>query len=294
MAKLTLIPEAHQVFNEFDRHGLLLALPRLELERNVAYKWRLLDVFVHRASSVYIGLIHGITRELGLLIGKALRIVPVVDGNGDPLLPLPAVVFEETKCILYRDYQADDILLELDRFDLDGGAWTIDELVSQINATGFFVVTKFSGTDGAKRSMTLFNQSSIGTVPNEDISGGGTRIRLENTNLLDGPVAVTSPNLTERVFSEAALVRSGQYLIKLEEGMLITTSVPSDGSAIRYQYRQDNFVVKSSPVIIHNLQSDDFKTKMFEEVGSYLGRPTHLGAFIVNELLSVFPSSWGP
>jgi hypothetical protein len=295
MAKLTFTPEPHQVYNEFDNHGLLMSLGRLELERNAAYKRRLLDVYVHRASSTYIGLIHGITRELGLNLVKTLRVVPVVDGDGVPLLPFPAVVFEHTKCTLYSDYTDDDVLLELDRYDLDSDAWSLDGLVDQINATGYFTATLYSGVSGVTRSMTIFNQSSVNIVPSEDISGRGSRVKLDNENLVEGTVSVSSDNLTERVDTEIELVKSGQYVVDLEEGVILTTSVPSPGSAVRYSYRNDDFIVMSSPVIIHNLQSSDFRTKMFEEIDEEtLGRPTTRGAFIINELLSVFPSSWGP
>ena len=66
----------HKVFNELDSHGLTLGLPRLAGERNAEYKQRLLDVFVNRANSSYLGLIYGITRELGLSLTKEFTITP--------------------------------------------------------------------------------------------------------------------------------------------------------------------------------------------------------------------------
>jgi len=49
----------------------------------------------------------------------------------------------------------------------------------------------------------------------------------------------------------------------------------------------------ASPVIIHNLQSSDFKEKMFEQIllndGTYTnGAVTALGADLVSELMSIF------
>lgn len=297
MTRITATPQPHLIFNEFDRHGILLNLPRIEEEKNAEYKRRLLDVFVNRASSTPQGLINAVTRELGLSIDEVVRIVPRVDSNGDTLLPYPAVEFWETKCILYNNYKNNDILVSLDRFSQTGGAWTITQLITAINNTGYFTATLIGGADGSKRSMTIFNQSSVIDILDEDISGAGTVTVLENRNLLEGTVSVQADNLTRRVSSESAVVRSGDYYVKLKEGMLISRTAPAPGSFIKYTYRNDNFVAKASPVIIHNLQDTDFKNQMFEDTGSdddvHYGAPTPLGADIINELMSVYPANWG-
>lgn len=288
MARQTFIPEPHSVFNEFDSQGLLLGLPRLRLERNPEYKWRLLDVFVHRASSTYEGLIYGITRELGLKVIEALRIVP------DPFLTMPAVIFEGTLCTLYSDFENGVVVGQFDRFEIDGGSYTLSELITNINATGSFTATLLDDAYGEDRSMTIFNQTSVEIVVQEELSGKGARVKLDNENLIPGTIGITSSNLVERVYSQTELNSPGRYYIDLEAGLILTTVAPEPGSLIRYQWRNDDFVVEASPVIIHNLQSDNFKSKMFEEVASGVyGRPTVLGADIINELLTVFPSSWG-
>lgn len=56
----------HPVWNYFDEFGLLFGLQRMFGEDNLAYKNRLLDVFIHPASTSIYGLINGISRELGL------------------------------------------------------------------------------------------------------------------------------------------------------------------------------------------------------------------------------------
>jgi len=295
MTNVLLVPEAHAVYNEFDKQGLLLGLKRLEEERNPEYKQRLLDIFINRAGSSYHGLINGITRELGLSISNTMTVEPVLSGSGVPVLTFPAITFEETKCTLYSDYGEGIVLLELDRYDLDGGAWTIEELVDQINGTSYFTATLFSGVNEQDRSMTIFNQTSVPLITSEDISGRGALVKLENENLVAGTVSVSSTSLSERVYIETDLRHSGQYYVNLEDGIILTTSVPDSGSVVRYQYRNDEFIVRASPVIIHNLQSDDFKRKLFRiTTEEELGLPTELGAFVVNELLSVFPSTYGP
>lgn len=298
MVRTTGTPTAYSVYNELDRHGLLLGLPRLEQEKNAAYKRRLMDVFVHRASSTYQGLINGITRELGLSIIDTMSISPVVDSNGDPLLTSPAVVFQDTKCTLYSDYQNGTVLLDIDRYEPTGGSWTLGELRDTINNTGYFTASLETSAEAKKRSMTIFNQSSVVIVPAEELSGAGAVIVLENRNLLPGTVTVESDNLVRRVSSEANLRLPGDYTVNHTEGMIVALGAPAPGSFVRYSYRDDSFIAQSSPVILHNLQSDDFKTKMFEQVTNEdgdvsNGLPTILGADIINELMSVYPANWG-
>jgi len=287
MAKITATPAPYHVFNEFDQHGLTMSLARLEEETNAEYRLRLMDVFVHRANASYRGLINGITRELGLSVTEVMQIVP---NSG---LTMPAIVFEETKCTLYSDYP-DTVLVTLDRYERAGGARTVQELADRINATGLFTVTLLPDAVATDRSMTIFDQSSIVQVEIEDISDKGVRIQLANVNLIPDTVSVESTNMTQRVAVESLMTRAGQYYIDLSSGTIFSTVVPAPGSTVRYKYRNDDLVVEASPVILHNLQSDDFKTKMFEQSPTgYDGLPNELGADIVNELLSVFPSTWG-
>lgn len=297
MANYTLTPVAYHVFNELDKQGILLDLPRLEEERNHEYKQRLMDVFVHRSDSTHMGLIHGITRRLGLKIINCMRIVPVLDGSGVPVLPMPAVVFKETKCYLYSDYRTKTLLTTIDRWERSEDAWDLLGLMNKINNTACFVATILDDAVDGDRSMTIFDQSSIRIVEREEIGGKGSRIVLDYGNLISGSVTVSSPNLTRRVQLEEDLVHSGDYLVDMENGIIFSTAAPISGSAVRYMSRNDEFIVQSSPVILHNLQSDDFKTKMFEQVqsddGMVNGRPNALGADIINELLSVYATNWG-
>jgi hypothetical protein len=293
MSRLVLQPEPWGVFNEFDKHGVLLGLSRLRLERNVEYKHRLLDVHVNRAGSDYMGLIYGITRSLGLSISEVMKVSPLLDSDGNPLLTEPAIVFQDTKCTLYSDHSEGTELLELDRWEFDGGAWNLNDLVTAINGTGYFSASLLSGVNGRARSMTIFNQGSVITVTDEDLSTEGAVIVLDHNRLVPGTVAISSDVLTKRVTQESDVNQSGRYYIDLVRGKVFCYNAPEPGASIRYKYSDYDLTVKASPVIIHNLQSDDFKTKMFQSANGELGRPTRLGADIVNELMSVFPASWG-
>jgi len=291
-------PVVHAVYNELDRIGLLLGLPRLPEEKNYVYKQRLMDVMVHRADSSYLGLIHGITRELGLSIQDTLKIIPSVDGNGDFLLPNPAVVFLETKAYLYSNYSAGTILSTMDRYEEDGGYWTLGELSDAINATGYFTCSILNSINENIRSMTIYNQRSYHTVTLEHLSGSGIVVKLANENLVSGSVVISSEVLTKRVDTLNDLSGLGDFYVDLSRGILYTLTPPSTADTIRYQYIDSTFIAQSSPVIIHNLQSADFQTKMFEQVedgdgGTSNGLPTALGADIINELLSVYPVSYG-
>ncbi len=298
MATTNHTPELHQVFNELDRFGLLLGLQRLEEERNAEYKQRLLDVFVNRASSTYRGLINGITRELGLSIREIFTVSPVRDTDGVPIADAPAIVFQDTKCKIYSDYTLGDdgLITTLDRFEV-GDTYTIQGVMTAIEATGLFICSPILSDRLGDRAMTIFNQSTINTVISEELDTAGARIKLKNRRLLSNSLVVRSSNLRERVSTQAELRRPGQYYVDMEEGILYCTSSPAPGSVVRYQYRNDTYRVLASPVIIHNIQSTDFRSKMFDQLtlnGEITdGAPSALGAELINELLSVFPVGWG-
>jgi hypothetical protein len=297
MTTYRLTPVLSPVFNEIDQHGLLLGLTRLEGERNAEYKQRILDVLVNKGGSNYLGLIYAITRETGLKINNALTVTAVTDGNGNTLATNPAVVFKETKCYLYNDFVTQDILLTIDRYNKLDAAYTLEELVTVINSSGKYTATLTNKVSPTDKSMIIYNQTSLGSVIAEDITGKGHRVRLENTNLVSDSVSISSSNLLIKKSTPVNL-RTGEYYVDMESGTIISAQSPNDGSLVRYQYKNNTFTFKSSPIIIHNLQSDDFKTKMFEtqydEDGNPIfGLPNTLGAEIINELLSVFPSNYG-
>lgn len=299
MTSFSFTPERFEVFNEFDKLGLLLGLPRLRGEKNAAYKLRLWDVFVNRADSTYRGLINGITRELGLSIKDALNIRPSLDSLGNTIGAVPVVKFLETKCYVYSDITdtTNGLAKTIDRFEVDGAGYTLAQLAEAITETGLFIATVTDEVDSSDRAMTIFNQSTLGSVLFEDINTMGSLVKLENENLISGTVSISSSNLLERVGSEEEVTAVGKYYVDLGRGVIISLEAPSPGSVIRYKYRDDQFTAKSSPIILHNTQSDDFKSKMFEQIiidssTSTIGAPTELGADLINELMSVFPSAW--
>lgn len=286
----------HHIFNEVDQHGLLLGLKRLEKERNPELKQRILDVMVHQAGSDYLGLIHGVTRELGLQIEDTLKINVLLDGNGVPTGgTAPAVIFKDTKCFVYENYITGTLFLTLDRFNNDG-SFTLAQLKTAIEGTGAFSVTILSANIN-QRSMTIFNQASVELIYQEDLSDKGNKISLAHSNLIEGTASIESSNLLVEKVSSTNL-KSGEYFIDLTSGTVYSAQSPAPGSRIRYQYLEWETTFQSSPIILHNLQSTDFREKMFETIinnnaETSLGRPTVLGGEIINELLSVYPTLYG-
>ena len=300
MATTVFTPELHPVFNELDRFGLLLGLPRLEEERNPEYRMRLFDVLVNRAGSSYRGLINGITRELGLQLFDAMVITPTTNpSTGLTIGANPAVVFAETKCYVWDDISdaEDGLDTTIDRFEQTDGGYTLAELKTAIEATGLFTCTIPSNVSTATRAMTIFNQSTVVTVASEELDTAGARIKLKHDKLIPTSVSVRSGSLRERVSSTSQLRVNGQYYIDMAKGVIYTTVAPSVGSVVRYQYRNDIFTVVASPVIVHNLQSTDFRSKMFDQETlngeTTNGAITPYGLDLINELLSVYPLGWG-
>jgi hypothetical protein len=297
---LSFTPVPHQVFNDFDNHGITLNLPRLLEEENAAYKQRLFDVMIHRSSSTYRGLINGITRELGLQIYEAIQIDCLKNPDGTYILPAPAVTFDGNICRLISDADSNNFTIydEIDMNDKYSVNYLLHGLLETINATGYFLAAALPGVDIWSRSETIFNQSTIGIVPNESLTQSTNRIKLANQNLISNTVALRSPNLTERVSSPLSLTKSSQYYIDFETGILYCTSSPADGSSIRYFYHKDSTVFSASPVIIHNLQQDPFRKRLFVQNQDADGEDmdgcaTPQGIDIINELLSVVPYYWG-
>lgn len=289
-------PQPSSLFNEFDSHGVLLNLPRLPEERNDAYKKRLLDVFARRASSTYIGLLNGITRELGLEFFKPINISIA---PGVPADTQPAIEFIENKVFVYSDKATNELELEIDRSVPGNDAYWLVDFVSLLNEQSTtFVASLTAGQEPYTRTDTIINQSSAKIV-------NGFPLRTTNIQSLpNNKVERNSIVFTDRfsfateVQTEGEVDRAGRYYVDYENGVIKSFSVPPEGVRVRYVFHEDPFNPVATPVIIRNLQSDLFKEEMFQATISddgseALGVPTELGATIINELMSVFPMYWG-
>ena len=288
----------HQLFNELDKFGLLLGLERLPLELNAPYKERLLDVFANRADSTTRGLVNGITRELGLKIKQEILIVPT---STDPDV---GIAIKGTKLCIYSNYydktflQISGVDQEYDLWDLEGGAYTIQEVLDIFALAEVPFQATHLGTDLGKRSATLLEETTYGDTEKEELSGKGLKINLRRDFIASGSEYVYPSYLT-KVSTAAEVVEEDQYHIDYISGTITTLVLFPPGSYIRYNYKKEKLYIESSPIIIGNLQSQDLREKMFEQVTqpdgqpAISGRPTRFGADIINELLSVHPVTYG-
>lgn len=287
-----------EVFNEFDQLGLLLGLKRLPEERNPEYKQRLLIVFTQRANATYAGLINGITRSLGLELFDAIEISPV-SVSGVLTATDPNIVFSEASVFLYENFADGDDGLEatIDRFNLTASGHFITDLVDQINSSDSFTATIIDADD-YDRSMTILNQSMQVVVTDEEIPQVD-KIELKFQNLIVDTVFFSDVEAFRlQVFTEAEVDSNGDYFIDHQNGLVTVFTIPTPGTSVRYKYLRIPMTCTASPVIIHNVQDQDFKAKMFEQIltddgTTENGLVTSLGADLINELLSVVPVYWG-
>jgi hypothetical protein len=289
---VSLTPAVHPIIGQLDSLGLFLGLSRLNEERNAEYKQRLLDLFVNKANSSYRGVINGITRELGLSLFEALSLEPTA-----PALALgePLIQFIDTKCTITSDFLTPNPLV-IDRWEVDGGSYTLTQLIDTINDSGVFTTTLIAGVDEDIRAMTIFNQDNTGLVKSEQLKSA-TQVKLQNKNILTDTVVLSSDYITTRVSTLNDLTSSNQYYIDASNGIIYFYSAPYQDTFIWYKYRLDNFISMGSPVIISNLQSEDFLTKLYlqrnEQNQLTNGTPSVFGADIFNEIFSVFNTSFG-
>ena len=284
-------------WNEFDDHGNMVSLPRLRGEKNWEYKRRIHDVFVNIANSSYRGLINGITRELGLTLYNAIEINPKVSG-GEFLASDPYIKFDGVYLYLYSDYSNDLLDYQIDRYEPGGNYEHLGRLVDLINTTSFFEASLINDTDPYTRSMTILNQSNRGSIHFERIPVSN-RFKLGNTHIVQGSVYFSNRNTFRTEVSTLTAVNEiGKYYIDYSKGIVTVYTVPTSEDIVRYQYIKYPLRAVASPVILHDINDDNFKVKMFEQVllddGTYThGMPTEIGLDIINELFSVVPMYWG-
>ena len=165
----------------------------------------------------------------------------------------------------------------------------------QISSSQVFTVTEEPGVDLSKRSAVIFDQDSTKEITRENISGHGKTISLKNRDLFDNSEYIFSRNLKTKVTGTPS--SKGEYKIDYSTGTIECFEAPMSGAYISYMYRNNSFEVFSSPVIINSLQNTEFRKKMFEQIlqedSTYEnGRPTIFGADIINELYSVYPTTY--
>jgi len=288
-------PTPYTAFGALDEHGIPLSLKRLKNESDYEYKIRLEEVYSRRANSAYLGLIYGITRELGLSVYDGIWVNPKLR-NGAFIAPDPYVKFDGVYVYLYSDYRNGTLDCTLDRYDA-GGFEVYSRLVSRINQSAYFEAGVCPEVDQWTSSMTIVNQDNRKWIDVEDVPQSN-RFRIRRW-LCPGTVYFEDRVVFKEEKDTAGEVDSaGDYYIDYTTGIVDVYSIPVLNTTVRYCYTVFPFNALASPVILHDVTNDNFRVKMFEQIlqddGTYEhGETTMVGADIINELVSVFPGYWG-
>ena len=301
--------------NDLDAHGLLLGLRRLKGETGDEYYKRLRSVIPLRAGANQEGLVHGVTRELGLEEKIALKIEPL-SFNGKYIASAPHVSISSTKIILYSKYLSETdytVDVEVDIFD-HGDGYLLKDLLAELQLASYFTAELMTGTTGEEKSCGLIPKESITIVEkevvpnykyfylqNDDIVPGSltfkdkitfeTELSSEIADAVDGGVTLS--------FSVTTPVTSpGEYFVDYAEGVIESYLVPSDISTCRYAYRDFPLYAKWSPVSVYSLRDEEYREKIFEdEVAlddqTVDGLVTDEGRQVYSEIFNKAPSLWG-
>lgn len=291
------VPTAQNVFNQFDEFGLLIGLPRFTGENIESYKRRLSDVYINRANAAYTGLINGITRELGLELFQPINIYPIKIGS-EFIAENPVIIFNGPYIELWKDKENNIMEMEIDRFNEDGDAYLIRDLANFINNRSLYFRAGVL-SDEYSRSMCILNQTNVRMVRSEIIPQSERfTLRYPGTNggkiIISSLVFNDSSTFKTLVPNVLSVLNDGDYFINKYTGNIITMNTPSSGTTVQYSWIDYGFKPVASPVIIHDIESYNFKRKMFKQVLGddgiyYNGLPTEFGAQIINELLSYYP-----
>lgn len=284
------------VFNSLDEHGVMLGLPRLQGEKNKDYKRRLLDVGPNKGASTYPGLINAINRELGLSFYNAITIsVSIGETPANP-----AIVVNSAEILLYSDYPATiEETIELYDSSASNIAYTLNDVVTAINATITFEAVLVDATKGYERSTVIKEQDNSIEISNEEVPLAN-RFALKNSDIIETSISFSDINvfINKVASSDLSLMSPGDYHVDYDTGKITVATTPSGSGVISYQYRDMPFSVVASPVVLKDIEEEEFQKRIFEQETNYDGNVTN-GAprpealDLIRELLTVKGLYWG-
>lgn len=310
-------PTAQRTRNDLDAHGVFLDLPRLDGEEDVSYWKRLQSVIPLRAGAHQEGLVHGITRELGLEEKIGIKITPVF-ATDRWLAPSPHVEINSTSVVLYSEYYGVDdpdnvIDATIEIFD-HGDGYLLSGLVTEVNSSAYFLAELGAYADGTERSSGLIPRSSVGVVAGELVPPT-TRFLLVQPDVVPYSVSFSEKDIFEfensREISdnqvnglslcwsvENSVGKEGEYTINYKTGTVTSYSTPSGNGSIRYEYRDFPCYVRWSLITVYSLRDPNYRTKLFEEETSVVGETldglvTAEGAAVYSQIFSKSPCMWG-
>ena len=293
------VPRAKNYWNEFDEHGLVVGVKRSVGEKNWNHRRRLYDAFSHIANSTYQGLVNGITRELGLELYSPILLQPKLSPKTGKLYAAdPYIRINGSYVYLYSDYENNVLECKIDRFEPGGNYEKLEWLVEVVNTTTYFEAGLINNGYRLDSSMALVNQTSRGTFM--EMMQPTTKFQFRYKYIVPGSVRFLDGSSSFRVEMRHIdeVDRSGRFFIDYSKGIITVYDLPPVKTTIQYQYTKYPFYPIASPVIIGEIDNEDFKVKMFEQVlqedGEYVnGMPTEFGNDILNKLMSIYPMYWG-
>jgi hypothetical protein len=313
--KYTGVPVRQKTKNYLDAHGTLLDLKRLPEESNFAYWKRLQSVIPLRASSTNEGLVHGITRELGLEEKIGIKISPVLEGEIWKA-PSPKVEVTSTSLILYSSYTDSNtytIDSTIDIFD-HGSGYLVGDLVSEIQSSEYFVAELGPNMTGSEKSNGLIPNTSHQTVVrelvpankywtfnNDDIVVGSVTFGEKDIFYKEVTPAIATPHPTGLTLAWAIsspVVEDGDYYIDYNNG-IVTSKLSASGKGFcRYQHRSFPLYIKWSPVVVYSLRDTSYRNKVFEsetmpDNSTRLGLVTAEGVDVYEQIFEKSESLWG-
>ena len=299
----TISPEIINTPNAFDYLGMLLGLPRIQGEKNPAYRKRLWDVYVHRASSSQEGLTNGITRELGLSQYSALTISYTGSSANSP-----RVIVRDVQIELYSNWNLVDESLSsneldgeaIDTYSKDSDAYYIGGLIEEINSSSYFQAAIVNGVSEKALSVSLLDQDSR-KWQEAELLKSFYRNTLEYRNIIPGSLTFSAEGrnvFVNQKASEGLVLVSGDYYIDYDNSILISQTLPPEDTICRYMYDELPLTLTASPIILHEFGSSYFRSKVFEQIlqsdGTYVdGLPLDAAVRYINELMSAKGVLWG-
>jgi hypothetical protein len=219
--------------------------------------------------------------------------------NGKFVAPDPYIKFDGAYLYLYSDYTNGTIEHKVDRYEPGGNYEYLGWLIDFINSSTYFTANIYPGVDRFIRSMLILNQSNRDSATNERVPRS-TKFKLKRSHLVAGTVFFTNRvAFKTEMLNEDDVTAKGRYYIDYSKGAVTVYTIPTSGDTVRYEYTKYPFYASASPIVLCDINNQNFKAKMFEQIlqddlETYAnGLPTKLGADIINELLSVTPMYWG-
>ncbi len=313
--KYTGVPTLQASKNDLDAHGTFFDLKRLPAEDNPSYYKRLQSVLPLRGGADHDGLVHGITRELGLEEKIGIKISPVSLG-GSWIAQSPYVEITASQLILYNSYidaTTNTVDKTINIFD-HGTGYLVEDIISEIQSSEYFVAELGVGMTGKEKANGLFPGSSAGLIEKEWVPAS-SYFFLENNDVIPGTLYFSekqifakelSPSLASTTSSGLSMtwtittpaVLNGQYYVDYEEGIVTAKQSASGRGTCRYLYRDFPWYIRWSPVAVYSLRDSSYRTKVFEnEIMSNNstrdGLVTIEGVDIYTQIFDNAPSLWG-